>query len=226
MTRPNVFLFDIDGTLIRTGGAGRRAMVRAFAEVLDAPEALEGIRLGGMTDRLILRAAFKNIGRAFSESLEASVVQRYLAHLDAELLDAPNYRVMPGVYETLDACEGHGALGLGTGNVEAGARRKLEPADLNRRFPFGGFGERAEVRAQLVEDGARRGAEHLGMARAEVRVVVIGDTPKDIEAAHASGAECVAVATGSFGVDELSAADHAFESLEATGAVEAILGPS
>ena len=118
------------------------------------------------------------------------------------------------------------ALGLGTGNVEPGARAKLRPSGLDRSFGFGGYGSDAEDRAELLEIGARRGAGVLGTARERCRVVVVGDTPRDVTAAHEIGAECIAVATGGFDEAELSAAgaSRALSSLDAPDALTAILG--
>jgi phosphoglycolate phosphatase-like HAD superfamily hydrolase len=116
-------------------------------------------------------------------------------------------------------------VGLGTGNIERGARIKLERVDLNPRFGFGGFGCDAEDRGELLRIGAERGAARLGVARAACRVVVIGDTPLDIAGARAIGAEAFAVATGAADPATLSAAqpDHLFESLAAPGAIPALL---
>ena len=198
--RPTVFLFDVDGTLLVTGGAGRRAMRRAFGEVVGHPDALAGIHLGGMTDRLILRQGLETVGRRFEESLVRELLDRYLEHLDEELPRAEGYRVMPGVPQALDFVERleQVAVGLGTGNVERGARAKLTRGDLNHRFGFGGFGCDHEDRVELLRAGARRGASQLGVPLEEVRLVIVGDTPRDIAAAAALGAQIVAVATGGF----------------------------
>ena len=106
-------------------------------------------------------------------------------------------------------------VGLGTGNVESGARLKLAPSVLADRFDFGGFGCDAEDRAELLAIGSERGARALGVSRAECRVVIVGDTPLDVAAAQRIGAECLAVATGGHDVDELShaGADLALETL-------------
>lgn len=224
---PTVFLFDIDGTLISTGGAGRRAMATAFGAVCDAPGALDGVKLGGMTDRLILRAGFEAIGRTFSEELFTSVMDEYLKHLTHEVKASEGYVVYEGVHEAVEACRAipDSATGLGTGNIEAGARIKLKRSGLDQHFAFGGFGSDAEDRAELVEAGARRGAKALGVPREEARVVIIGDTPRDVYAAHAIGARCICVATGTFSFEELEAAsaDAVFETLASPGAVEAII---
>ncbi len=224
---PTVYLFDIDGTLLSTGGAGRRAMSRAFDEVCGSADALAGIKLGGMTDRMILRAGFEAIGRSFEEALYQKVMTVYLAHLEGEVTRSTGYQVYDGVYAALDACEAraHSAIGLGTGNIEEGARVKLARGDLSRRFAFGGFGSDAEDRAELLEAGAQRGVQALGVARNDARVVVIGDTPRDVSAAHAIGARCITVTTGSFDAATLeeAGADAIFPSLQGTGAIEALL---
>ena len=162
--------------------------------------------------------------RAMERGLEA-----YLSRLEQELDRARDeYVVYPGVRElcaALSALEGV-ALGLGTGNVERGARLKLAPGDLNRFFAFGGFGSDATERADVLRVGARRGADRLGLPVERCRVVVIGDTPRDVAAGLAIGARCVAVATGGYGVEELraSGAHHVFEGLDRSGVREALLG--
>ncbi|MDH5492983.1 MAG: HAD hydrolase-like protein [Myxococcales bacterium] len=219
MKRKVILLFDVDGTLLSTGGAGRRAMARAFAEICGVGDALDGIRLGGMTDRLILRTGLERVGRPFEEPIFARIVGVYLDLLRVEVERSEGYRVLPGVRELLQRLTGVNglALGLGTGNVRSGARIKLARAELHRVFDFGGFGCDAEDRAELLGLGAARGAAQLGISADEARIVVIGDTPKDILAARAIGAECVAVATGSHSVDELreAGAERVLESLEA-----------
>ena len=224
---PTVYLFDIDGTLLSTGGAGRRAMARAFGEVCGDPAALASVKLGGMTDRLILRAGFEAIGLPFEETRYEAVMAAYLGHLEEEVNTSEDYLVYDGVMNALDACEAvsNTAMGLGTGNIEEGARTKLRRSGLDTRFAFGGFGSDAEARAEVIETGARRGAEALKVGRADVRVVVIGDTPKDVLAAHQIGARCVAVSTGTFEFDELvsAGADAVFTGLDQPGAVDAIV---
>jgi phosphoglycolate phosphatase-like HAD superfamily hydrolase len=136
--------------------------------------------------------------------------------------------VHSGVEAVLDASAAvpNVAIGLGTGNVRAGARAKLERLGLHHRFAFGGFGCDHEVRARLLGIGAERGAAHLGRPLDACRVVVIGDTPRDVAAARAIAAEVVAVATSAFTVDALRAAGAtaAFPDLAAEGVLEAVLG--
>ena len=209
-----VLLFDVDGTLVSTGGAGRLAMAQAFEEVCGSAEALDDIDFGGMTDRSILRIGVERLGRRFDEDTFNAIVAVYVARLGATVAESTGYVVMPNVEETLEACAAEGAwMGLGTGNVRRGAQIKLEPAGLHRHFEFGGFGDDAEDRAELIGTAARRGAAKAGRALEECRVVIIGDTPRDIDAAHAIGATCLGVATGGYDADALAAADRVVETL-------------
>jgi phosphoglycolate phosphatase len=206
--QPIIFLFDIDGTLLLTGGAGRRAMITAFARRHGRGDACEGFAFGGMTDRGIARQGLRALGLAASEQDIDALLSAYLEELAGELQSA-TCRVCPGVFETLAslAPSPRCAVGLGTGNVRRGADLKLAAAGLTAHFSFGGFGCDHEARGELLRVGARRGADQLGTPLERCRVIVIGDTPRDVEAAHAIGADCLAVATGSF--DEATHAAHA-----------------
>lgn len=202
-----VALFDIDGTLMTTGGAGRRAMRAAFGEVVDAPHALDDVKLGGKTDPMILREGLEVIGRAYDAALVERILERYLERLEAEVARSPGYHVFDGVLTILDHAHAlNAAVGLGTGNVERGAQVKLARGALNDRFAFGGFGSDAEDRTELIRAGAERGAARLGRPLSECRVIVIGDTPRDVRAAHGIGAVCLAVATGGYDVSALQKA--------------------
>lgn len=224
--RPTVLLFDIDGTLLDTGGAGRRSMERAFHACHRRRDACAAIAFGGMTDRAICRAGLEAIGMEVSDAAIETLLFAYLEALDDELTKTPDARVHEGIEAALDAAVAAGcAVGLGTGNIVEGAARKLRRVGLHERFGFGGYGSDDEIRSALLAVGAERGAKRLGVPRAECRVVVIGDTPKDIAAAHAIGAECLAVATGSFEVARLL--EHTprwvFASLAEQGALDALL---
>lgn len=225
--KPIVVLFDIDGTLILTGGAGRRSMIRAFEAVLDRPDALDGLSFGGMTDRGILRHGIENVGERFEEAIYQAVIESYLGFLMEEVSASDGYEVMPGVLEILDRLAGLPglALGLGTGNVRRGAEVKLRRADLHERFSFGGFGCDHEDRVELLRAGAERGAELLGSPLEACRVVVVGDTPRDVHAATALGADCVGVGTGGHDIGELEriGALAAFADLLEPGAYEVIV---
>lgn len=227
---PTVLLFDLDGTLITTGGVGRRAMSGAFAKLHRLPEhhgksdVFEGFSFAGMTDRAIARYALKHV----LDEIPAEEIDRfldaYLALLEEALPSSAHYVVLPGVAELIAslANEPHLAVGLGTGNVRRGAYAKLERAAIGHFFAFGGFGCDAEDRTEMLRVGAHRGAEKLSRPLADCRVVVIGDTPKDVAAAKGIGATCLAVATGGFTVAELLAcgAEHAVETLADAGVRE------
>lgn len=227
-TRPTVYLFDIDGTLITSGGAGRRSMEGAFRD-LHGPRGVEALSFsfGGMTDFSIVRTALTTLEHhAPSRADFDRHVERYLERLTDEVARTENYVVHDGVRETLEALAPieHVAIGLGTGNVERGAKIKLARGGMHERFAFGGFGSDAEDRTELLRIGATRGAAALGAPLAECRVVVIGDTPKDVAAALGIGAECVGVGTGGFTPDALreSGAHYAFATLADEGAMRAL----
>jgi phosphoglycolate phosphatase len=225
--RPTVYLFDIDGTLINTAGAGRRAMVRTFEERHGRADACAHITFGGMTDRAILRSGLEAIGVAATDEAIDELLAAYLGVLEDEMERATGCTIPAGIVPALDAiaAQREAALGLGTGNIEEGARIKLRRVGLAERFPFGGFGSDHEDRARLIAVGAERGAKRLGCPREACRVVIIGDTPKDIAAARAVGAECIAVATGAFSVDALlpHGATRVFRDLAEPGALSALL---
>lgn len=206
---PTILLYDIDGTLVSTSGAGRRAMERAFSKrygnacMLDFP-------FDGMTDRAIVRHGLEDtavaVVPAALETTTDELLQLYLTAL-ADEIGRSAVRIHDGIEASLERFVGRAgyAVGLGTGNVVEGARIKLEPVGLHGRFAFGGFGSDHIDRAKLLQKGAERGAERLGCAVSACRVVVIGDTPKDILAAQAIGADSIGVATGRYKVDDLLA---------------------
>lgn len=199
-----IYLFDIDGTLIAAHGAGRRAFERALFDACELKDGLAGIRLDGKTDPLILHEAFAAAGRpAPTDEDRSRVFAAYLGHLDHELQHG-EYEILPGVERALAHLEGLGVhLGLQTGNLETSARRKLEHGKLWHRFSFGGYGSDAHVREELVAIAIERGHAIAGRRVPKDDIWVLGDTPRDIEAAHASGARAVGVATGSFSEREL-----------------------
>lgn len=224
--RPTVLLFDIDGTLVTTGGAGRRAIDRAFGELHGRPDACSHFNFGGMTDRAIARQGLAAIGAPNDDAAIDELLAIYVRALADEVRQTPaeKYRVHPGMREAVAAAHARGmAVGLGTGNVKEGARLKLERVNLYAQFSFGGFGDDHELRPELIRRGAERGLEQLRVK--EARVVIIGDTPKDVHAAHAIGAECVGVATGGFTLEQLreAGANFAFPHLASDGALDAVL---
>jgi phosphoglycolate phosphatase len=226
------YLFDIDGTLVSAGGAGRRAFERAVADRCGPPNgALEGLRLDGLTDRLIVRRSLELLGRPFDDAFCDDLLARYVEHLRAEI-HGPGYAVLPGVVDALEALRGRGALlGLCTGNVEAGARLKLGRGGLDAYFDWGasavfGFAHDGEEREKLVHAALRRAAARLGRPVAAREALVIGDTPHDVAAAHHAGCPVLGVATGRYGEAELRAcgADHVVPDLAHAGALGILLG--
>jgi len=211
-----LLLFDIDGTLILTGGAGVRALNRAFHQVVGMVNVMDSIRPHGKTDPAIIREVFTVHGRTdVDKGVVDRILDAYVGFLADEVQESSKkYRVLPGILSFLQAYSSnpHVALGLATGNVEGGARIKLGPGDLNRYFRFGGFGSDAESRTQLVQHAARKGREMLNQAFEPHDVFVIGDTPRDVQAGREAGFQTVAVATG----------DHSIEDLKASGAGLAI----
>jgi phosphoglycolate phosphatase len=228
--RPTVLLFDIDGTLVTTGGAGRRSMDAAFEKLHGRPDACSSFSMSGMTDRAIARKALNIIGAEDSPAAIDAVIDAYLAHLAQEVhrVDDRSYRVFPGMREAVSEARSRAgfAVGLGTGNVREGARVKLERVSIYDQFAFGGFGCDSEDRVELIRCGAKAGAALLGAPVEACRVVVIGDTPKDVHAAKGIGAECIGVGTGSFTADALVAAgaDVAFPDFSHREAMTVLLG--
>ncbi|HVE83654.1 MAG TPA: HAD family hydrolase, partial [Myxococcales bacterium] len=190
--RPTVLLFDIDGTLVTTGGVGRRALERVFGELYGREDAISHIRLDGMTDRAIVRAGLTAAGAPMGPEEIDRVLTAYVEILEDEVAraDPARYYLHRGMEQALDraAARREVALGLGTGNIREGARVKLARVGVFEKFRFGGFGSDHEERVELIRRGAERGAALLGAPLAECRVVIIGDTPKDVAAAKGIGA--------------------------------------
>jgi phosphoglycolate phosphatase-like HAD superfamily hydrolase len=228
--KPTIFLFDVDGTLVTTAGAGRRGIERAFGVRYNRRDACSQFRMDGMTDRAILRSGLQYIGQPATEAAIDELLSIYVNELEDEVAgaDRSRYRVHPGIRDALEAArkESYFAIGLGTGNIKAAARVKLSHVNLYDYFGFGGFGCDSEDRVELIRCGAQRGAKRLGRSLPDCRVVVIGDTPKDVAAASAIGAESIGVGTGSYSVEQLlqAGATAAFSNLEQSGALERLLG--
>jgi phosphoglycolate phosphatase-like HAD superfamily hydrolase len=188
----------------------------------------DGVRFHGMTDRAIIRGGLERVGRPTDDATIDAICATYLAALAEEMPRSEGFRVCPGVETVLDALAARAglAVGLGTGNLREGARIKLEHAGLAHRFAFGGFGCDHEDRPRIIRIAAERGAARLGVPLAACRVVVIGDTPRDVDAARAIGAECVAVATGGIGADALAdaGATRVFADLACDGVLAALVG--
>jgi len=229
-----LILFDVDGTLVETDGAGRRAMVAAFRRVFgvrDADRRASGVYFAGNTDPRILEdlADALEIPRDELGRRGAELEAAYLDELRTLMAETPAPgRVMPGVVSLLEslAAENGVHLGLVTGNSEAGARIKLSPFGLNRFFAEGGFGSDDVDRGRLAALAARRVAERVGREFVAAAVTLVGDTPDDVSAARANGFRAVAVTTGWSSPERLDAAgpDALLHGLDDTAATREALG--
>jgi phosphoglycolate phosphatase-like HAD superfamily hydrolase len=211
---PYLVLFDIDGTLLRPCGLGRRSLERTFGERYGQPRAFDGVSFHGRTDFEIVGEALAKVG-APSDHLHP-VLECYLGHLDREVAQGPSL-TLPGVPELMAALAERAdvVLGLVTGNVRRGAEIKLARDGLMRFFRHGAFGDDSTDRGELVRL-ARRRAESAGHGPFGAgRCVHVGDTVSDILAAKAAGARAVAVTTGPLDRAALEGhgPDHLFESL-------------
>jgi phosphoglycolate phosphatase len=216
-------LFDIDGTLLTAAGAGRRAIHRALRDVFGGVGPAD-YWFDGKTDPQIVRDLMRHEGHsdAVIDERLADVLARYADCLAIELCD-PSYApaVYPGVRELLDALESHTdvVIGLLTGNIEAGATQKLRAVGLDPgRFVIGAFGSDHEIRVELPAIAAARARERLGI---DPWLVVVGDTPADVACGAGAKRRAIAVATGRYTVEQLSACGPAaaFNDLSDTDAV-------
>jgi phosphoglycolate phosphatase len=201
-------LFDIDGTLISTGGASDRAWKRAFKELHGVDVDVPAVTGKGVPDPEVGRVVFKQaIGREPTEEEADALMRRRLDHLPEEVRKSPGYVVKDGVAELMQGLIGDGLmLGLTTGNVEEAAHIKLARANLNRFFCFGGFGSDSPDRVVLTKKALLRGDLVSGHTLDRDRCFSCGDTPRDVEAGHGAGIRVVGVATGEYTAEELIAA--------------------
>jgi phosphoglycolate phosphatase-like HAD superfamily hydrolase len=213
-------LFDIDGTLVQTSSAGVRGLTSALYDLYGFAGALDGIPVAGRTDLAILRDVFGRIDLEWQDRHILAVREAYFDRLSGELArplpaGTTNFGVLPGVEQVIARMEGEPSfvVGLLTGNFLRGAEIKLRHFDLWRRFRFGAFGDDHFDRRDLLPVALGR-VRQAGLRPG--RVIVIGDTPLDVDCAHAHGALAVAVATGNYSTTQLRAAggDLVLETLE------------
>jgi phosphoglycolate phosphatase-like HAD superfamily hydrolase len=211
-------LFDIDGTLIDTGGAGAASWRLAFDEIYGIPADIGQFTDAGMTDPEVARKTFEAVLHRPPERAEfARLLERRLHYLHETVADSPKYRVLPGVESLLPRLIDDGRLlGLVTGNVEAAAHVKLHRARLNRFFSFGGYGSDSTDRGELTKIALQRASLVYGEQVSPDQAVTVGDTPHDVEGGHAAGLRCVGVGSHHFTADQLrdAGADWAIASLE------------
>ncbi len=235
MTEKTLLLWDIDGTLVTTAGAGRRAIDKAFRDLHGWEQATKSLFFDGRTDPWIVEETFRAHGFVSDRGGEArrAVLSRYVEHLEDELENPPPgkpFGPLPGIERALEVLADRGdcSLALLTGNIEPGAKRKLERFGLWKYFRFGAYGDDAEERPALLPVALGRAANGHGLAFEPRHAVVLGDTPRDVEVGRAHGARTIAVATGG-GYRRadlaLSEPTHIFDDLSCTEALlEAIFG--
>ena len=216
---PVAILFDVDGTLISTGGAGTRSWRWAFEELHGIPADIGQSSEAGMTDPVVGRSTFRHVlHRDPTDAEMRSLLAAYLYRLPAEVQASEGYRVLPGAEDVLRSLNGTGRVtGIVTGALEEAARIKLSRGDLNRFLPFGGFGSDSADRTELTRRAIERGAALIRRELPPERVHILGDTPRDMEAAAAVGAVPIGVTTGTYRADalKLAGAKVVIESLEA-----------
>jgi len=202
-------LFDIDGTLLVTGGAGGVAWQRGFEQLYGVDADIAEHTDAGMTDPEIAAIVFREvIGREGTAEERAKAIGCYLKHLPDAVAESDGYRVMPGVEELLDRLIEDGVLlGLVTGNIEAAAHIKLARAGLNRFFSLGGYGSDSADRTEVTRAALGRGELVSGGTLQDGACIAVGDTPRDVKAGHGAGIKVVGVATGSYSVDQLKQAE-------------------
>lgn len=206
-TEPWLLLFDIDGTLLDTGGKGMTALRKTAIEVFgsDGPP----LDLAGSTDLGILSNLYVHFEIEPEEQLTHRFFEIYHRHLEDSLASNPaEGRVLDGVFDLLEelVVGQHAQLGLLTGNTELGAAIKLRHYGLDGRFSFGAYGSDRADRNLLGHIALERALAVTGKTFTPERTLIIGDTPKDIACAHAIGAKCLAVATGNFTAEQLEQA--------------------
>jgi phosphoglycolate phosphatase-like HAD superfamily hydrolase len=210
-------LFDIDGTLLHTGGAGAVAWQRAFLELYEVEANITEHTHAGMTDPEIAEIVFREVLRRDGSDVErAEAIGCYLGHLANAVAESDGYYVIPGIEELLSRLAEEGILlGVVTGNIEPAAQIKLARGDLDKYFGFGGYGSDSRSRTALTEKALERGAGASGEPLDLEQTIAVGDTPRDVKAGHGAGIKVVGVATGSYSVEELkdAGADWAIENV-------------
>ncbi len=217
MTKPVVVLFDVDETLVHTGGAGARSWKVAFEALYGIPADIGAHTSAGETDPQVAGETFRGVlHRDPTPDELGALYARYLLALADEIWASKEYRVLPGAEQTLERLGEAGVmLGIVSGAMEGAARTKLMPGNLNRYFVFGAYGSDSPDRPELTKLAIEKAARLHGRLT-PAQVSVVGDTPRDIEAAQAAGAVSIGVATGHYSTKELLAAhgNHVLGSLE------------
>lgn len=209
---PKTVLFDVDETLVHTGGAGARSWMQAFQHLHGIPADIGAHTSAGETDPQVARATFRAVlHREPSKDELSHLYAAYLRYLAGEIWASESYRVLPGAQETLVRLGDAGiVLGLVSGAMEGAARTKLVPGNLNRFFVFGAYGSDSPDRAELTHVGIAKASALHGTRVDPDEVYVVGDTPLDVAAARKGGAVAVGVASGHYSAEQLAEAEADF----------------
>jgi phosphoglycolate phosphatase len=215
---PLAILFDIDGTLINTGGAGAASWRLAFDELYGIPADIGKFTDTGMTDPAVGRKTFEAVLKREPERKEFTrLMERRNFYLHETVEESKGYEVLTGVNELLPKLIDEGyLLGIVTGNVETAAHIKLHRANLNRFFSFGGYGSDADERGEVTRIALKRASQVYGEKIDSDQAFAVGDTPLDVTGAHTAGIECVGVGSHKYSAEQLreAGADYAIASLE------------
>ncbi len=211
LSTPQLFLFDIDGTMLVTGGSGYRSFLRSCSEEVGIDGPIDGIHMAGKLDRGIFQEIVDTYrpGTSPEESDRhwTAFRKRYVELLELESRDTSGWTLLPGVREVVEQTDKLGKLALLTGNVRECAIMKIRAFGLESYFPAGGYGEQNINRGELAKQAYDSACDHFGIKFAPERTYVLGDTVNDITAARAIGAHAIAVATGTVTSEELAAAE-------------------
>jgi phosphoglycolate phosphatase len=205
VSKRTLILWDIDGTIIVSHGAGVRAMERGFTARFGRPCDLSKIDWAGRTDRWITSEVLRHNDLPDSPENIQAYLESYLSHLPIELANGPQGQVLPGILELLETLHHHAhiAQGLLTGNLQRGAQFKLTHYQVWHYFEFGAFADDSPLRNDLGPHALRRAGEKHGVEFSPENTFIIGDTPHDIECGKVIGAKTIAVATGNYSLAEL-----------------------
>lgn len=215
-------LFDIDGTIMDSGGAGTRGLDLAFSEVFSIDDAFRDVQMAGKTDIQIIKEALSKHGLPSENGAIPQVIAAYVQHLSREIHNDRKH-VKPGITEALDALRSQGdnyLIGLLTGNIRRGAMLKLSHFAIDQYFASGAFGDDHEDRNKLLPIAVERFRGLSGRDISFGDCVVVGDTPRDVYCSKPYGARCIGVATGPYPAADLvkAGADMVFEDLTDTAA--------
>jgi phosphoglycolate phosphatase-like HAD superfamily hydrolase len=205
VNEPKLILFDIDGTILTSGGAGERALKLGLKDKFGIEDDLKGIEIAGRTDSGIVRQLCRRFGWEETPETFARFFDGYLHHLEI-LLPQSNGRLLPGIIPLLNELKARPdmVLGLLTGNLERGAELKLRHYGVWDYFEFGAYADDHHDRNELGRFASARALEAHGVEFAPDRIFVLGDTPHDVACARAFGAKAIAIATGSFSREQLA----------------------